>query len=80
MELVEDPKVGRKVMIVVEDDGGDNFKFYLDGDIGRIGLPQIPASLYSPAEFWGAQFFQLCNEFIQKTNDVKRIAEPKGAS
>lgn len=66
-----EPIKGRKLMIVVEDDGGDNFKFSLEGDIERLNLPQVPTSLYSAAEFWGGQFFALCQEFLQASQDVK---------
>lgn len=67
----------RKVMIVLEDDGHQNFNIRLDGDVERIGLPQIPVSLYSPAEFWGVQFFGMCQEMLRRSNEVGPV-KPEG--
>jgi hypothetical protein len=82
MEKSEEQKpAGRKVMLVIEDDGAEQFKFYMDGDVERLNQPQIPTSLYSAAEFWGVQFFALCQEFLQRSGEIKQVPQPEqGAS
>lgn len=77
---MSEPTKKRRVMIVIEDDGGDNFRFQLEGDVERLNMPQIPASHLSAAEFWGMQFFQLCNEFMQKSGEVKMKPIEKGGA
>lgn len=65
--------VPRKVKIVIEDDGKDHFKMYLEGDIERLSMPQIPAELYSAAEFWGPKMLEVCQNVLQQTSAVKAL-------
>ena len=72
MEKPETPE-GRKIMIVIEDDGGDKFNFRLAGDIERLSMPQIPASLYSAAEHWAIEFMNACHERLNASMQVKKL-------
>lgn len=72
MNGVELNKKPRKVMIVFEDDGNDQFKMYLAGDIERIGLPSVPISLYSASEFWGVECLKACADRL-KEGPVKQL-------
>jgi hypothetical protein len=70
---MSEEKTPRKVMLVIEDDGGEMFKFYLAGDIQRIGLPSIPISHYSAAEFWGAEIYAVIQKRMQEAQSVKKL-------
>lgn len=73
--MTEDTDIskGRKLMIVVEDDGGQNFNVRLEGDVDRLSMAQIPPSLYSAAEHWGLEFFKLCNERLKAGDGIRQL-------
>lgn len=67
-----EPIKPKKIMLVIEDDGAQQFKFYLDGDIDRIKA-QVPTHKYSAAEYWAVQFLGICTEYVEKNSDVKHL-------
>ncbi len=60
----------RKLMIVVEDDGGENFKMYLEGDVSNLNSP---TEELSAAEFWGKSLFQICGMHLAQSGAVKTM-------
>jgi len=75
-ELMDEKKKPRRISLVIEDDGGIGFKFHMEGDLERIG--KIATKDYSAAEFWGVQFFGMCQDFLNQTGEVKKIPIPQG--
>ena len=62
----------RTVYIVVEETGADNgkgFNVYLAGDIQR--MESIKPNQFSPAEFWGAKFFEMCGDMLANSGSIK---------
>lgn len=55
-----------KLMIVVEDTGGINFKIYLTGDKARLGV--VAPDELTPAEYWANELFQICVGLVNATN------------
>lgn len=68
-----DDKAKRRIMLVIEDDGDDMFKFTMEGDCERLTMPQIPTSLYSAAEFWAVELFKLCDQRLRHGGEVKTL-------
>ncbi len=60
----------RKLMIVLEDDGGENFKMYMEGDLSNL---ELPAEQLSAAEFWGKNLFQICGAHLAQSGAVKTM-------
>ncbi len=63
----------RTIKFVLSDDGKTKFNFTIEGDIERLSMPQIPASLYSAAEFWAVQLFALCQDTLKRHGEVKTL-------
>ncbi len=68
---IEKPKIPRTIKLVIKDDGGQNFNFFAEGDIERIG--KVPASEYSAAEFWAVTFYAICQEQLDRNGEIKKI-------
>jgi hypothetical protein len=64
---------GRKIMLVIEDDGAEKFNFRLEGDIERLSMSQIPPSQYSAAEYWSCELLKTFHELLQNANSVKKL-------
>jgi len=60
-------------MLVIEDDGGEQFKFSLAGDIERIG--KLKLMEYSAAEYWGAEVYAALQQMIndRQLGSVKKL-------
>lgn len=70
----EDKPRPRTIKLVLEDDGGDKFRFFCEGDIDRIG--KIEPEKLSAAEFWAIQFYALCQEQLDESGGVKKLPQP----
>ncbi len=66
----------KKVMIVIEETGeqnGKGYNVYLDGDTSRIG--RVPDDELTPAEFYGAKLFQICQKVLKDIGAVKTVTK-----
>lgn len=61
----------RTIKLVLKDDGGINFNFFIEGDIERIG--KVPTSELSAAEFWAIQFYATCQEQLERNGEIKKV-------
>jgi len=61
-------------MIVIEETGGgkdgDEFNMYLTGDTERLSTIKDTDEM-SPAEFWGSQLFQICQQALVNSGALK---------
>lgn len=66
-------KQKRRIAIVIEDNGADRFKFYVEGDAERLG--NTPKDQLSPAEYWATVFLGACYETLEKSEGLEVTSE-----
>lgn len=66
----------KKVAIVFEDTGSGHFEVGLVG-LRREQLRMTRGENLSPAEWWGAQMFNIVMGELQKAGVVKSVSHPK---
>lgn len=66
----------RKIMLVIEDVGNDQFAFTMQGDCERIGSKEV-GLVPTAAEHWAIEFFNACQERIKQGNAKKLNREER---
>lgn len=57
----------RKISLVIEETGGKNFNFYMEGDKERLSDKSIKESDLGTAEFWALKLFQICIAALKRS-------------
>ena len=63
----------RKIILVLEDNGKDQFNFTMQGDTERLSDKMVSPGEYSPAEFWGLEFLKLCTDRLKQEGAVRKL-------